>query len=133
MLRVMPRATAAPLLQTPGMPMPQYPYGNSNPPVTVQGPPPQPRPPEDSWATPSVYGVQPRYPWPTAAVHGNPFSSESHPPWTGSAAPAHTPAWDPQVRLMLPQPVLGAGCSQTSGTTRLSSKAASGPCEQPFP
>ncbi|XP_010133079.1 PREDICTED: BAG family molecular chaperone regulator 4 [Buceros rhinoceros silvestris] len=82
--------------QVPGYSPPQYPYGNSNPAVTVQGPPPQPRPPEDSWATPSVYGVQPRYPWPTAPVHGNPFSSESHPPWTGSAAPAHTPAWDPK-------------------------------------
>ncbi|KAM9215748.1 BAG family molecular chaperone regulator 4 [Leptosomus discolor] len=80
--------------QTPGMPIPQYPYGDSNPGVTAQGPPPQPRPPEDTWAAPTVYGVQPRYAWPAASAHGNPFVSESHPPWTGSVAPSHPPAWD---------------------------------------
>ncbi|XP_029891384.1 BAG family molecular chaperone regulator 4 isoform X1 [Aquila chrysaetos chrysaetos] len=80
--------------QTPGMPIPQYPYGDSNPGVTAQGPPPQPRPPEDTWAPPTVYGVQPRYAWPAASVHGNPFVSESHPPWTGSGASSHPPVWD---------------------------------------
>ncbi|NWW94457.1 BAG4 regulator, partial [Rhynochetos jubatus] len=80
--------------QTPGMPIPQYPYGDNNPGVTPQGPPPQPRPLEDTWAPPTLYGVQPRYAWPTASVHGNPFVSESHPPWPGSGAPSHPPAWD---------------------------------------
>ncbi|KAM6113245.1 BAG family molecular chaperone regulator 4 [Phoenicopterus ruber ruber] len=80
--------------QTPGMPVPQYPYGDNNPGVTPQGPPPQPRPPEDTWAPPTVYGVQPRYAWAAASAHGNPFVSESHPPWTGSGAPSHAPAWD---------------------------------------
>ncbi|NXI47888.1 BAG4 regulator, partial [Galbula dea] len=82
--------------QTPGMPIPQYPYGDSNPGVTAQGPPAQPRPPEDTWAPPTAYGLQPRYGWSTAPVHGNPFVSESHPAWAGSGAPAHPPAWDPK-------------------------------------
>lgn len=101
-------------LQTPGMPIPQYPYGD-NPGVTPQGPPPQPRPPEDTWA-PTVYGVQPRYAWAAAPAHGNPFVSESHPPWTGSGAPSHPPAWDSKVQLVLLQrvPTLGPGCGQTS-------------------
>ncbi|NWI64244.1 BAG4 regulator, partial [Todus mexicanus] len=76
--------------QTPGMPIPQYPYGDGNPGVAVQGPPP--RAPEDAWGSPSLYGVQPRYAWPAAPVHGNPFVPESHPPWAGSGAPA--PVWD---------------------------------------
>ncbi|KFW63382.1 BAG family molecular chaperone regulator 4, partial [Pygoscelis adeliae] len=80
--------------QTPGMPIPQYPYGDNNPGVTPQGPPPQPRPLEDTWAPPTVYGVQPRYAWPAASAHGNPFVSDSHPSWTGSGAPSHPPAWD---------------------------------------
>ncbi|NXH11613.1 BAG4 regulator, partial [Bucco capensis] len=79
--------------QTPGMPIPQYPYGDSNPGLTAQGPPPQPRAPEDSWPAPS-YGVQPRYGWSPAP--GNPFISESHPAWAGSGAPAQPPAWDPK-------------------------------------
>ncbi|NXG75190.1 BAG4 regulator, partial [Baryphthengus martii] len=78
--------------QTPGMPIPQYPYGDGNPGVTAQGP--QPRAPEDTWGPPTVYGVQPRYTWPTAP--GNPFGSESHSPWAGSGASAHPPAWDPK-------------------------------------
>ncbi|NXE27787.1 BAG4 regulator, partial [Ardeotis kori] len=77
--------------QTPGMPIPQYPYGDGNGGVT-----PQPRPPEDTWAAHAVYGVQPRYAWPAASVHGNPFVSDSHPSWTGSVAPSHLPAWDSQ-------------------------------------
>ncbi|XP_074664341.1 BAG family molecular chaperone regulator 4 isoform X2 [Strix aluco] len=80
--------------QTPGMPIPQYPYGDSSPGVTAQGPPPQPRAPEDTWAPHAVYGVQPRYAWPAASAHGSPFASESHPPWPGSGAPPHPPAWD---------------------------------------
>ncbi|XP_009947529.1 PREDICTED: BAG family molecular chaperone regulator 4, partial [Leptosomus discolor] len=63
---------------TPGMPIPQYPYGDSNPGVTAQGPPPQPRPPEDTWAAPTVYGVQPRYAWPAASAHGNPQKAKIH-------------------------------------------------------
>uniref|UniRef100_A0A8C3PM40 BAG cochaperone 4 n=2 Tax=Charadriiformes TaxID=8906 RepID=A0A8C3PM40_9CHAR len=82
--------------QTPGMPIPQYPYGD-NPGVTLQGPPPQPRAPEDSWGPP-IYGVQPRYAWPAAPTHGSPFVSESHPPWTGSGAAPHPPACPPQSR-----------------------------------
>ncbi|NXN57632.1 BAG4 regulator, partial [Rynchops niger] len=78
--------------QTPGMPIPQYPYGD-NPGVTPQGPLPQPRPPEDTWAPP-IYGVQPRYGWTAAPAHGNPFVSESHPHWTGSGAPSHPSPWD---------------------------------------
>ncbi|XP_065712949.1 BAG family molecular chaperone regulator 4 isoform X1 [Patagioenas fasciata] len=75
--------------QTPGMPVPQYLYGD-NPGVTPQGP--QPRVPEDTWGPPSVYGV--RYAWPAAPGHGNPFGSDPHPPWAGSAASAHPPTWD---------------------------------------
>ncbi|XP_025970001.2 BAG family molecular chaperone regulator 4 isoform X2 [Dromaius novaehollandiae] len=73
--------------QTPGMPVPQYPYGEANPGITPQGPAPQPRPQEESWAPSAVYGMQPRYAWPAASAHGNPFVSESHPSWTGSAVP----------------------------------------------
>ncbi|NXJ76521.1 BAG4 regulator, partial [Trogon melanurus] len=82
--------------QTPGMPVPQYPYGDGNARVTAQGPPPQPGPPEDTWAPAATYGVQPRYGWPPAPAHGNPFVPESPPPWPGSGAPAHPPAWDPK-------------------------------------
>ncbi|NXJ16616.1 BAG4 regulator, partial [Odontophorus gujanensis] len=74
--------------QTPGMPVPQYPYGDHSP-----GASPQPRAQEEAWAPPT-YGVQPRYTWPTAPAHGNPFLSESHPPWTGSGAASHPSAWD---------------------------------------
>ncbi|XP_021230443.1 BAG family molecular chaperone regulator 4 isoform X2 [Numida meleagris] len=74
--------------QTPGMPVPQYPYGDHSP-----GASPQPRAQEEVWAPPA-YGVQPRYAWPAAPAHGNPFLSESHPPWTGSGAASHPPAWD---------------------------------------
>lgn len=92
------RDKALPLsLQTPGMPVPQYPYGEGNAGITAQGPPPQPRPPEDTWAPPTAYGVQPRYGWHTAPVPGNSCVSESHPPWAASGAPAHPPAWDPKV------------------------------------
>jgi len=77
-------------LQTPGMPVPQYPYGD-DPGGSA----------EDTWAVPAVYGAQPRYAWPAAPVHGNPFASDSHPPWTGSGAPAQPPAWDAKVQLML--------------------------------
>ncbi|XP_032854202.2 BAG family molecular chaperone regulator 4 isoform X2 [Tyto alba] len=80
--------------QPPGMPLPQYPYGDSSPGGTAQGPPPQPRAPEDAWAPHTVYGVQPRYAWPSAAAHGNSFASEPQPPWSGSGAPSHLPAWD---------------------------------------
>ncbi|XP_027757026.1 BAG family molecular chaperone regulator 4 [Empidonax traillii] len=82
--------------QTPGMPMPQYPYGDSSAGVAAQGPVPQPRAPEDTWGPPSVYGVQPRYSWPAAPGHGNLFVPDSHPSWTNSGAPAHPPAWDSQ-------------------------------------
>ncbi|NXI98011.1 BAG4 regulator, partial [Psophia crepitans] len=74
--------------QTPAMPVPQYPYGD-NPGVT-----PQPRLPEDTWAPPTLYGVQPRYAWPAAPVHGNPFISDSHPSWPSSGAPSRPPVWD---------------------------------------
>ncbi|NXF31560.1 BAG4 regulator, partial [Nyctibius bracteatus] len=73
--------------QTPGMPIPQYPYGDGNAGVT-----PQPRAPEDTWAPPTAYGAQPRYAWPPASAHGNPF--DSHPSWAASGAPSHPPAWD---------------------------------------
>ncbi|NWU82238.1 BAG4 regulator, partial [Onychorhynchus coronatus] len=82
--------------QTPGMPIPQYPYGDSNAGVTAQGPVPQPRAPEDTWGPPSVYGVQPRYTWPTAPGHGTLYVSDSHPSWANSGAPSHPPAWDSQ-------------------------------------
>ncbi|NXK47551.1 BAG4 regulator, partial [Chauna torquata] len=75
--------------QTPGMPVPQYPYGDNNP-----GAMPQPRPQEEPWAPSGVYGMQPRYTWPAASAHGNPFVSESHPPWMGSGAASHPPARD---------------------------------------
>ncbi|NXG40635.1 BAG4 regulator, partial [Psilopogon haemacephalus] len=82
--------------QTPGMPVPQYPYGEGNPGITAQGPPPQPRPPEDTWSPSTAYGVQSRYGWHSALVPGNNFASEPHPPWAASGAPAHPPAWDPK-------------------------------------
>ncbi|XP_042742270.1 LOW QUALITY PROTEIN: BAG family molecular chaperone regulator 4 [Lagopus leucura] len=74
--------------QTPGMPVPQYPYGDHSPGVN-----PQPRAQEEAWAPPT-YGVQPQYAWPTAPAHGNPFLTESQPPWTCSGAASHPPAWD---------------------------------------
>ncbi|XP_067168379.1 BAG family molecular chaperone regulator 4 [Apteryx mantelli] len=80
--------------QTPGMPVPQYPYGEANAGITPQGPAPQSRPQEESWAPSAVYGMQPRYAWPAASAHGNPFVSESHPSWTGSAVPPCPPSRD---------------------------------------
>ncbi|NXF98802.1 BAG4 regulator, partial [Sakesphorus luctuosus] len=80
--------------QTPGMPIPQYPYGESSAGVTAQGPVPQLRAPEDTWGPHSAYGVQPRYTWPTG--HGNLYVPDSHPSWTNSGAPSHPPAWDSQ-------------------------------------
>ncbi|NXN94687.1 BAG4 regulator, partial [Rhinopomastus cyanomelas] len=80
--------------ETPAMPVPQYPYGDGNPGLTAQGPPPQPRVPEDTWGTASAYGVQPRYGWPAAPGQGNPFVSESHPAWPGSTASGLPPAWN---------------------------------------
>ncbi|NXL84679.1 BAG4 regulator, partial [Alectura lathami] len=77
-------------LQTPGMPAPQYPYGDS-PRAS-----PQPRPQEEAWAPPAACGVQPRYTWPVAPPYGNPFLSESHPAWTGSGAASHPPTRDPK-------------------------------------
>ncbi|NXX29649.1 BAG4 regulator, partial [Nicator chloris] len=78
--------------QTPGMPMPQYSYGDSSAGVTG----PQPRALEDTWGPHSVYGVQPRYAWPVASGHGNLYISDSHPSWAGSGAPSHPPTWDSQ-------------------------------------
>ncbi|NWS88743.1 BAG4 regulator, partial [Toxostoma redivivum] len=75
--------------QTPGMPMPQYPYGDGSAGVTAQ-----PRALEDTWAPPSVYGVQPRYTWPTASGHSSLY--DSHPAWPGSGAPAQHPSWESQ-------------------------------------
>ncbi|NWV68641.1 BAG4 regulator, partial [Malurus elegans] len=80
--------------QTPGMPIPQYPYGDSSAGVTGQGPVPQPRAPEDTWGPPSVYGVQPRYAWPAASGHSNLYISDSHPAWSSSGAPSHPSSWD---------------------------------------
>ncbi|XP_063276247.1 BAG family molecular chaperone regulator 4 isoform X1 [Prinia subflava] len=82
--------------QTPGMPMPQYPYGDSSAGLPGQGPLPQPRALEDTWGPPSVYGVQPRYAWPAASGHGGLYVSDPHPAWTGSGAPSHPPTWDSQ-------------------------------------
>ncbi|NXR68585.1 BAG4 regulator, partial [Rhadina sibilatrix] len=78
--------------QTPGMPVPQYPYGDSSAGLTGQGPVPQPRALEDTWGPHSVYGVQPRYAWPAASGHGNLYVPDSHPPWTGN----HPPTWESQ-------------------------------------
>ncbi|NXD30970.1 BAG4 regulator, partial [Spelaeornis formosus] len=72
--------------QTPGMPVPQYPYGDSS--VGLAGP--QPRALEDTWSPPSGYGVQ----WPAASGHSSLYVSEPH--WASSTAPAHAPAWDSQ-------------------------------------
>ncbi|NXE93699.1 BAG4 regulator, partial [Menura novaehollandiae] len=85
--------------QTPGMPIPQYPYGDSSAGVTGQGPVPQPRAPEDTWGPASVYGVQAHSlgaPWPAASGHGNLYVSDSHPSWTSSGAPSHPPTWESQ-------------------------------------
>ncbi|NXU67640.1 BAG4 regulator, partial [Horornis vulcanius] len=87
-----------PSLQTPGMPVPQYPYGDSSAGVTGQGPLPQPRALEDTWGPHPVYGVQPRYAWPAASGHGGLYASDSHPSWTGSGAPPHPPTWESQAQ-----------------------------------
>ncbi|NXA55552.1 BAG4 regulator, partial [Nothocercus julius] len=68
--------------QTPGMPVPQYPYGEAAAGATPQGSVPQPRPQEEPWAPCVVYGMQPRY-----SAHGNPFVSEFHPSWSGGGIP----------------------------------------------
>lgn len=80
--------------QTPGMPVPQYPYGDSSAGVPGQGPVPQPRALEDTWGPPSVYGVQPRYAWPAAPGHSSLY--DSNPSWSSSGAPSHPPTWDSQ-------------------------------------
>ncbi|NXO85876.1 BAG4 regulator, partial [Sitta europaea] len=82
--------------QTPGMPMPQYPYGDSSAGLPGQGPVPQPRALEDTWGPPSGYGVQPRYAWPAASGHSSLYVPESQPAWSSSGAPAHPPAWESQ-------------------------------------
>ncbi|XP_023964285.2 BAG family molecular chaperone regulator 4 isoform X1 [Chrysemys picta bellii] len=82
---------------TPGMPVPHYPYGgDTNPGIPQQGPPPQPRPQDESWASSGIYGMQPRYAWPAASTpQGSPFVSESSPSWPGNGAPSpHPPAHD---------------------------------------
>ncbi|XP_058676031.1 BAG family molecular chaperone regulator 4 [Ammospiza caudacuta] len=81
--------------QTPGMPMPQYQYGDSSAGVAGQGPVPQPRALEDTWSPHSGFGVQPRYAWP-ASGHGSLYISDSQPAWSGSGAPSHPPSWDSQ-------------------------------------
>uniref|UniRef100_A0A803V080 BAG cochaperone 4 n=1 Tax=Ficedula albicollis TaxID=59894 RepID=A0A803V080_FICAL len=90
---VAPAVTPAPLcLQTPGMPVPQYPYGDGSAGLTG----PQPRALEDAWGPSSVYGLQPRYGWPAASGHSSLYVSDSQPGWTGSGAPAQPPSWEPQ-------------------------------------
>ncbi|NXC07182.1 BAG4 regulator, partial [Orthonyx spaldingii] len=84
--------------QTPGMPIPQYLYGDSSAGVPGQGPVPQPRALEDTWGPPSVYEVQPRYAWPAASGHGSLYVSDSHPSWAGSGAPSHPPTWESQAQ-----------------------------------
>ncbi|XP_044859446.1 BAG family molecular chaperone regulator 4 isoform X4 [Mauremys mutica] len=82
---------------TPGMPVPHYPYGgDTNPGIPQQGPPPQPRPQDESWASSGIYGMQPRYAWPAASTpQGSSFISESSPSWSGNGAPSpHPPAHD---------------------------------------
>ncbi|NWR42425.1 BAG4 regulator, partial [Regulus satrapa] len=81
--------------QTPGMPVPQYPYGDSGAGVTAQGPLPQPRALEDTWGPHAGYGVQPRYAWPAASGHGGLYT-DSHPAWSGNGAPSHPPTWESQ-------------------------------------
>ncbi|NWZ86362.1 BAG4 regulator, partial [Poecile atricapillus] len=82
--------------QTPGVPMPQYPYGDSSAGLPGQGPVPQPRALEDTWGPHSVFGVQPRYAWPAASGHGSLYVSDSQPAWSGSGAPSHPPTWESQ-------------------------------------
>uniref|UniRef100_A0A8C0H9Z3 BAG cochaperone 4 n=1 Tax=Chelonoidis abingdonii TaxID=106734 RepID=A0A8C0H9Z3_CHEAB len=78
---------------TPGMPVPHYPYGgDTNPGIPQQGPPPQPRPQDESWGSSGIYGMQPRYAWPAALTpQGSPFISESSPSWPGNGAPSPSP------------------------------------------
>ncbi|NWU98635.1 BAG4 regulator, partial [Upupa epops] len=113
--------------ETPGMRVPQYPYGDGNPGLSAQGPPAQPRGAEDAWGTPPAYGVQPAYAWPAAPGRGSPFVSESHPAWPGGAAPGLPPGWDCKVPLALPpaKPHGGAKLSGGRGAERgfLSSSA----------
>ncbi|XP_067400954.1 BAG family molecular chaperone regulator 4 isoform X1 [Emydura macquarii macquarii] len=83
--------------QTLGMPVPHYPYGgDTNPGIPPQGPPPQPRTQDESWASSGTYAKQPRYAWPAASTpQGSPFVPESSPVWPGNGAPSpHPPAHD---------------------------------------
>ncbi|XP_061871939.1 BAG family molecular chaperone regulator 4 [Colius striatus] len=80
--------------QTPSLPIPQYPYRDAS--AGLPGPPPPPRAAEDSWGPCPAFGLQPRYAWPPAALHGSPFACQSPPPWAASGAPSHPPAWDSQ-------------------------------------
>uniref|UniRef100_A0A8D0HBC4 BAG cochaperone 4 n=1 Tax=Sphenodon punctatus TaxID=8508 RepID=A0A8D0HBC4_SPHPU len=84
----------SPPQQTPGMPMPPYPYGDVNHGIPQQGLPPQPRPQDESWAPSGVYMMHPHYSWSAPPTHGSQFMSESSPPWPGNGvsapyAPAH--------------------------------------------
>ncbi|NXH37918.1 BAG4 regulator, partial [Dicaeum eximium] len=84
--------------QTPGTPMPQYPYGDSSAGLPGQGPVPQPRALEDTWGPRCVYGVQARYAWPAGSGHGGLYGSEPHPSWSGSGAPSQPPTWEAQAQ-----------------------------------
>ncbi|XP_062995169.1 BAG family molecular chaperone regulator 4 isoform X2 [Elgaria multicarinata webbii] len=76
--------------QTPGFPVPPYPYGDCNHSIPQQRPPPpppQPRLQETTWRPPGVYGMQPPYGWsPAPAGHGDRYVAESPPPWPPSGA-----------------------------------------------
>uniref|UniRef100_A0A8C3C7W2 BAG cochaperone 4 n=1 Tax=Cairina moschata TaxID=8855 RepID=A0A8C3C7W2_CAIMO len=79
------------LLQTPGMPVPQYPYGDGHLGATPQGP--QSRPQEEAWAPPAAYGAQPRNAW-------SPFGTDPHPAWDGgSGAASYPPCFPPNLPL----------------------------------
>ncbi|XP_053126107.1 BAG family molecular chaperone regulator 4-like isoform X1 [Hemicordylus capensis] len=79
--------------QTPGFPVPSYPYGDCSRGIPPQGPPPpQPRLQDTTWRPPGVYGMPPPYGWSPTPGPRNQYVAESSPPWpvSGPAAP-HPP------------------------------------------
>ncbi|XP_026573020.1 BAG family molecular chaperone regulator 4 isoform X1 [Pseudonaja textilis] len=83
-------------LQGPAFPLPPYPYGDCNPNIPQQRPPPpQPGLQDATWQTPGTYGMQPPYGWPPPpAGQGNPYVAESWP--SSDVSTLHPPNNNPK-------------------------------------
>lgn len=86
-------------LQGPAFPLPPYPYGDCNPNIPQQRPPPQPGLQDATWQTPGVYGMQPPYGWPPppAGQGGNQYVAQSWP--SSDVTTLHPPNNNPKVCL----------------------------------